>query len=497
MDDLTLSIGDLARRTGVDIPTLRRWERYEGLLTPGRTPGGQRRYGTADVAAVQELVALIGKGWSAASAARAVADHRDTGAIVFDESLLGAVPAGVVVTNAAGEVLYANPAIAAMLGSTTERMEGQGGATYLDEENQRLVTAAFERLRHGEQLTYDVRMHTEDGADVDVEVAAGPLLGPGGVYRGVIGVFRDLARMKDAERRASVLAQLVDATDEAVLALDGDEVVRAWNAAAAAMYEVPAAAALGRPLADLVPRELAAAISAAARRAADGDTSTFDLRGGANAGAGDGRRLDKQVRVLPLVGDGGGIEGTVVVAVDLITEQEPLDDTGTSTAYHGVVAALTQSVLSGEPPSAVVETAVRGISRALDASHVAVLEAVPSGDLVLLASTADEPASTLPATGPFGSHVAFALQSQRPITVLDFDAERRFDRGPLAGEQVAKSGMCVPVRWRPDGQAVLAVHCAAGRREFGPIEVTFVQSAANVCALALQGRDRATPEERP
>ena len=79
MDELTLSIGDLARRTGVDIPTLRRWERYEGLLAPTRTPGGQRRYGAGDVAAIQELVSLIGKGWAAASAAQAVADHRDTG----------------------------------------------------------------------------------------------------------------------------------------------------------------------------------------------------------------------------------------------------------------------------------------------------------------------------------------------------------------------------------------------------------------------------------
>jgi GAF domain-containing protein len=79
------------------------------------------------------------------------------------------------------------------------------------------------------------------------------------------------------------------------------------------------------------------------------------------------------------------------------------------------------------------------------------------------------------------------MQSQRPIVVTDFDAERRFDRGPLRGEQAAKSGVCVPVRWRPDGQGAMSVHTSSEFRRFGAAEVTFIQSAANVCALALQG----------
>ncbi|HUP85687.1 MAG TPA: PAS domain-containing protein [Acidimicrobiales bacterium] len=491
MDELTLSIGDLARRTGVDIPTLRRWERYEGLLTPDRTPGGQRRYGAADVSAVEELVALIGKGWAAASAARAIAEHRDTGAIVFDASLLDAVPAGVVVANAAGEVLYANPAIAAMLGSTKERMESRGGGTYLDEENQRRVADAFRRLRQGERLTYEVRMHTEAAADVDAEVAAGPLLGPGGQYRGVIGVFRNLERTKAAEQRAARLGQLVDASEDAMIAVDRNGIVLSWNPAAVIAYDLPAPDAVGRPLLELLPSSLAVSVAGGLRRAFEGEPSTFQTRGVGEVDAGERRRLHDQIRVVPLNGEDGAPDGAIVMTVDVSGRHRPGDESS-SAAYHGVVAALTQSVLAGDPASAVVETAVRGVARALDASHVAFVESArPTGDLVVLASTAEEPASTLPASEPFGSHIAFSLQSQRPITVQDFEAERRFDRGPLAGEQAARSGVCVPVRWQPDGRAAIAVHCTARPRTFGPIEVTFVQSAANVCALALQGRDGA------
>jgi GAF domain-containing protein len=186
-----------------------------------------------------------------------------------------------------------------------------------------------------------------------------------------------------------------------------------------------------------------------------------------------------------------------VVTVDVVAPSEPPDDAATGTATHSVVAAVTQSMLAGEPVATVLDTAVRGIGRALDASHVSFVEVrKPGGELEVLASTVDEPAQTFPATEPFGSHVGFALQSLRPIVVRDFEAERRFDRGPFAGEQAARSGLCVPVRWGADGVGALSVHSPDARPELGAVEVTFVQAAANVCALALQGKDGVTNEER-
>lgn len=42
---MDLSIGDLARRTGVKVPTIRYYEQIGLLPSPPRTEGGQRRYG--------------------------------------------------------------------------------------------------------------------------------------------------------------------------------------------------------------------------------------------------------------------------------------------------------------------------------------------------------------------------------------------------------------------------------------------------------------------
>jgi MerR family transcriptional regulator, light-induced transcriptional regulator len=67
-----LRIGEVARRTGVAVPTLRAWERRYGLLDPDRTDGGHRLYGEADIERVRAMVRLLDEGWSAAAAAREV-----------------------------------------------------------------------------------------------------------------------------------------------------------------------------------------------------------------------------------------------------------------------------------------------------------------------------------------------------------------------------------------------------------------------------------------
>ncbi len=71
-DRAVLRIGEVSRRTGIAVPTLRAWERRYGLLEPARTDGGHRLYRDADVDRVGSMAALLDEGWSAAAAAREV-----------------------------------------------------------------------------------------------------------------------------------------------------------------------------------------------------------------------------------------------------------------------------------------------------------------------------------------------------------------------------------------------------------------------------------------
>jgi DNA-binding transcriptional MerR regulator len=77
-DPATMSIGEVSRRTGVTVPTLRAWERRYGLLLPVRTAGGHRRYHDDDVRRVQAVLELARQGWAVAAAARRVAGQGST-----------------------------------------------------------------------------------------------------------------------------------------------------------------------------------------------------------------------------------------------------------------------------------------------------------------------------------------------------------------------------------------------------------------------------------
>lgn len=64
----TLSIGDLARATGVGEATLRAWERRYGFPTPRREPSGHRRYDPGDVERVRRVLDERDRGFALGAA---------------------------------------------------------------------------------------------------------------------------------------------------------------------------------------------------------------------------------------------------------------------------------------------------------------------------------------------------------------------------------------------------------------------------------------------
>lgn len=59
--DRMLSVGELARETGLTVRTLHHYDRL-GLLSPPRDPVGRRRYGQAEVRRLHQILALRGFG---------------------------------------------------------------------------------------------------------------------------------------------------------------------------------------------------------------------------------------------------------------------------------------------------------------------------------------------------------------------------------------------------------------------------------------------------
>jgi DNA-binding transcriptional MerR regulator len=80
-DPATMPIGEVARRTGMSVPTLRAWERRYGLLVPVRTAGGHRRYREEDVRRVLAVREFVRQGWAVGAAARQVAGRSSAGSV--------------------------------------------------------------------------------------------------------------------------------------------------------------------------------------------------------------------------------------------------------------------------------------------------------------------------------------------------------------------------------------------------------------------------------
>ena len=79
-----LSIGELARRTGVPAATLRSWEDRYGFPRPQRLAGGHRRYSGSDTAVITQILRLRASGMSLQAAiGQAVASEEETDLSVF------------------------------------------------------------------------------------------------------------------------------------------------------------------------------------------------------------------------------------------------------------------------------------------------------------------------------------------------------------------------------------------------------------------------------
>lgn len=70
--ETAFSIGDLARRSGVPVSTIRTWEQRYGLLAPARSPGGHRRFSEDDLRRISAMRQLVSEGVSLAAAAERV-----------------------------------------------------------------------------------------------------------------------------------------------------------------------------------------------------------------------------------------------------------------------------------------------------------------------------------------------------------------------------------------------------------------------------------------
>jgi diguanylate cyclase (GGDEF)-like protein/PAS domain S-box-containing protein len=156
--------------------------------------------------------------------------------------------------------------------------------------------------------------------------------------RRLVGTNRQLAA---ANQASSQLAAIVRSADDAILSVEPDGRIATWNEGAAEMYRLPAADAIGRPLAALFPADRQAQLPHLLATALGGEPverlETVHQRS-------DGSVVDVWLTLSPIRGLTGEVSGASVVTRD-ITDRKLLEEQLAHQALHDALTGLPNRVL--------------------------------------------------------------------------------------------------------------------------------------------------------
>jgi diguanylate cyclase (GGDEF)-like protein/PAS domain S-box-containing protein len=199
-----------------------------------------------------------------------------------------------------------------------------------------------------------------------------------------------------------------------------------------------------------------------------------------------------------VIRDGAGKAVRMIGAMEDVTSRKEGEEKMRKQALQQrLIAEFGQWVLASTGVADVLNRAVELVSATLKADYCNVLELDTDGKQLLFKAAAGWPAEwvgqrTVPVRP--GNRIEFALSHREPVITKDYEdkeEETRFSPSPLLQFGV-RSGVEVPIFGTAGTFGILSAHALKPRR-FGEDDLSFLQSVANILALAIE---RKGAEER-
>jgi PAS domain S-box-containing protein len=485
-----MRVGELSRRTGVGVSTLRAWERRFGLLDPERSGSGQRMYTEADVERVAAVGRLLGEGLTLSSAAGRVsaagpgalsATQRD--AFLLHQAV-NAAAVGIWVSQE-GRTRFANRRMAELMHCSIDELMDRSVFDFVAPAWLETAGSYADRLRAGHRQCYELELLRPDGSSFLAEVNATPLRDQAGDYQGAVAVIADVTArsVNDADTRVRTAA--LDATGAAVVAASPDGTIVYANAAAGSLLRWRPEELIGQNGVDLLPSPDS---SGRARQSHEGLLAGRSQEGEMRLTRRDGTQFPAHITGNPIVDTKGDIVAVVGVIRDDTRKHHLEQEVRAQEQQSEIVALLASRVLNVVPDeqSVLMTEAIEACRRAAGGDLAAYLEVTgPGADLMVRITSPLRPeAGVIP--GGSRSIAGYTALSGKLVVVDDAAHDRRFDlppapqwRGPLA------SAVAAPVMGTSGVRGVVLVG-RVERRPFTASSAHFVQSVANVIALALR-----------
>lgn len=150
--------------------------------------------------------------------------------------------------------LYANPALARMMGFKEKELIGKLSYEYFDEKSNLTIAQENEKRKNGIRSHYEATLVARNGERIPVLINGAPF-GKGGT----MSTLTDLRPLKRTEQKLleteRFLASITQYCPEAIVGLTEDDTVQSWNAAAEQMFGYSAAEILGHGIACIIPED--------------------------------------------------------------------------------------------------------------------------------------------------------------------------------------------------------------------------------------------------
>ena len=102
----------------------------------------------------------------------------------------------------------------------------------------------------------EVQIERPDGSRITVLVNIRPLKDERGGINGAINCFVDITEREHTERARTILATIVESSEDAITSNDLDGIVTSWNRGAERLFGYSAREVIGQPLTMLIPADL-------------------------------------------------------------------------------------------------------------------------------------------------------------------------------------------------------------------------------------------------
>jgi PAS domain S-box-containing protein len=237
---------------------------------------------------------------------------------------LASIGDAVISTDSEGRVTFMNGLAEKLTGWPQAEVVGRPLSEVFNVVNERtrrpVENPALRALSEGTivGLANHTVLIARDGTERPIDESAAPVRDESAAILGAVLVFCDVTKREWADNSRTLLAAIVEASDDAIISKTLDGVVRSWNRGAERLFGYTADEAVGRPINLIIPPERQDEERAILERLRRGErVEHFETVRVAK----DGRRIDISLTVSPLFDEDGQVTGASKIARD-ITERK-------------------------------------------------------------------------------------------------------------------------------------------------------------------------------